>query len=696
MNLPENKPLEKKNPHLMSSENPLLQASTLPNHAPPFDRIEEAHYLPAVKAAIDEARANIRRIKENPAPADFENTIVALETSAESFGYVTGVFYNQLSVLETPEMERLAQEIGPLASDFGNDIAHDPALFARVRAVYERRDALGLTPEQAMLLDETYKGFVRDGALLDTDGKARLREISARLSILGPRFGSNVTRATEGFTLTLSDENDLSGLPETARGAARQAAEEKDLPGKWLFTLHAPSYVPFLQFADKRPLREQMWRAYNTRCWNDAQDNSPLILEIVRLRHERARLLGYPTHAHYVLEKRMAERPETVAAFLDEMKDAYRDAAARDLDALRAFARETDGIEDLKPWDVGYYGEKLRGKTLSYSSEEMRPYLPLEQVLEGVFTHFSKLFNLRFTENTACPGWQPEVKAFDVHDLTSQEFLGTLYADFYPRTGKRGGAWKTAYRNQGLFRGRVERPVVAIVCNFTRPTADTPALLSTDEVKTLFHEMGHATHALLSRVTYSSLAGTSVLWDFVELPSQLQENWCYERETIDLFARHYKTGEKVPQDLHERRLKARTFMAGWAGLRQMALATLDMAWHAQDPAQIHDVAAFEDAATAGLSPFPRLAGPVSSSFSHIFAGGYSAGYYSYKWAEVLEADTFELFMQRGAYDRPTAEALKGEILSRGGSEHPAILYRRFRGRDADTRALLRKEGLVAA
>ncbi|MCB9978498.1 MAG: M3 family metallopeptidase [Rhodospirillales bacterium] len=677
-------------PH--SAENPLLVVSDLPNHAPPFDRIEESHYFPAIEAAITQARLNIETVRDNPEAPDFENTIVAMETAAEVLGYATGIFYNQLSVMETDGMQDLARKIGPVASDFGNDILFDPRLFARVRAVYEKRESLGLNAEQIMLLDESYKGFVRGGALLGEDKKARLREISARMSVLGPDFSSNVNKATEGFILVVENKSDLAGLPEGAIDGARHMAQEKGHPGKWVFTLDFPSYYPFMQFAENRALREKIWRAYTGRAWKDAQDNSDLILEIVRLRHERAQILGYPTHAHYVLEKRMAETPDTVFSFIDELKTAYRDAAKADLEALKDFAAQ-DGLSDLKPWDVAFYGEKLREKLYDFSSEDLRPYFPLGNVLNGMFTHFSKLFHLRFQENSAYPVWHPDTKAYDVYDLTSDEFVGTLYADFHPRKGKRGGAWKTGYREQGLYHGKIERPVVAIVCNFTRPTADRPSLLTFDEVQTLFHEMGHATHALLSRVTYQSLSGTNVLWDFVELPSQLQENWCYARETLDLFAAHYQTGEKIPEDLHRKLCESRNFMAGWAGLRQMGMSQLDMLWHTQDPAQISDVAAFEDAAMADVSLFPRLSGPVSTTFQHLFAGGYSAGYYSYKWAEVLDADAFELFMERGLYDPPTAESFKNEVLSKGGSEHPRILYRRFRGRDADPQALLRREGL---
>lgn len=673
--------------------NPLLDESGLPNQAPPFARIEESHYLPAVETAIAEARARIGAIKADRRKPDFENTIAALETASETLGAVTSVFYNQLSAAGTDGLQSLSEKIGPMASAFSSDVLHDPDLFARVREVHETQDGTALPPEQHMLLDETYKGFVRGGALLDEDRKKRLRDISERLSVLGPSFMNNVKKSMEAFSLVVETESALSGLPASAIAASAEAAEEKGMKGKWLFTLDMPSYLPFMQYADDRALREKIWRAFASRAFGDSWDNSANVIEIATLRHENAQILGYRTHAHYILEKRMAEQPGAVMDFLIQLRDAYRPAAEADLKMLADFATKSGFEGPLMPWDVAYYSEKLKQEAFGFSDEDLRPYFPLENVLSGVFEHFSKLFHLRFKPAEGYETWHRDVKAYDVFDLTDESFMGTLFADFHPREGKKDGAWKTAYRNQGLFRGRIERPVIAIVCNFTKPAAGKPSLLTHDEVTTLFHEMGHAVHALLSRVTYQSLAGTSVLWDFVELPSQIQENWAYEKQTLDLFARHYQTGASVPEDLVEKLRASKNFMAGWAGLRQVNFALLDMAWHAGDPSNVRDVAAFEDAACKDTTLFPRMAGPASTAFSHIFAGGYSAGYYSYKWAEVLDADAFELFLERGLYDRPTAEAFKNEILAKGGSEHPRVLYRRFRGRDADPESLLRREGL---
>lgn len=676
------------------SSNPLLQKSTLPNQAPHFDLIKTEHYLPAIEEAIKSARANIDTIKNNKDAATFENTIIALENASEQLGQAAGVFYNQLSAMGGDDLHELATKIGPINASFSSDVALDEELFKRVKAVYDIRDSLELTPEQYTLLDDSYRGFVRSGALLDDKKKERLRAISQELSTLNPAFMQNAVKSAESFELTIESKDDLAGLPDSAIEAAAHAAVEKGYSNKWLFTLDYPSFGPFLQYADSRKHREQIWRAFSSRAWNNEYDNSDNIKKIVSLRKERANLLGFDTHAHYVLEERMAKSPETVLGFLDKLKAAYKPAAQQDLDMLTSFAKDEHGVDDLKPWDIGYYAEKLKQKLFEFTSEDFRPYYQLDKVLDGCFNHFSKLFGLKFTQSEKYATWHDDVKAFDVYNEHDNSFIGTLYGDFHPRTGKNQGAWKTSYRDQGIFDGKIERPVIAIVCNFTKPTADKPSLLTHGEVTTLYHEMGHAVHALLSDVTYRSLAGTSVLWDFVELPSQLQENWCYEKEMLDSFAEHYETGEKIPADLVNKLRKSMHFMVGWAGLRQVGLGTLDMAWHTADPSTIDDVAAFEDEATKDTALFPRLAGPTSTSFGHIFAGGYSAGYYSYKWAEVLDADTFELFLEKGLYDPETAQSYKDNILSRGGSEKPDILYKRFRGRDADPDALLRREGLL--
>ncbi|MBI1301277.1 MAG: M3 family peptidase [Alphaproteobacteria bacterium] len=676
------------------TSNPLLQKSTLPNQAPYFDKIKTEHYLPAVEEAIETARAKIEEIKSNKDVPTFENTIVALESSSEDLGQAASVFYNQLSAMGGDDLHALVAQIGPMSAKFSSDIMLDEDLFARVKAVYDQRASLDLTAEQDTLLDDTYRGFVRSGALLDDKKKARLREISEQLSMLNPAFMQNTVKSAEAFEMVIDNEKDLAGLPESAKDSAADAAKEAGYDGKWLFTLDYPSFGPFMQYADNRALREKVWRAFTNRAYGDEFDNCENIKTIISLRKERANLLGHDTHAHYVLEERMAKTPDTVFEFLEKLKKAYKPAAQEDLKMLTEFAKDEHGVEDLKPWDIGYYAEKLKQKLFKFTSEDFRPYYQLDKVLDGCFNHFSKLFNLKFVLTDKYPTWHEDVKVFEVFNTEDDSFVGTLYGDFHPRKGKNQGAWKTSYRDQGLFRGKIERPIVAIVCNFTKPTSSRPSLLTHDEVTTLFHEMGHAVHALLSNVTYRSLAGTSVLWDFVELPSQLQENWCYEKDMLDDFAVHYETGEKIPSELVEKLVKSMHFMVGWAGLRQIGLGTLDMAWHTTDPSKVKDIAAFEEEATKDTSLFPRLGGPSSTSFGHIFAGGYSAGYYSYKWAEVLDADTFELFKEKGLYDTETAKSYKDNILSKGGSEQPDILYKRFRGRDADPDALLRREGLL--
>lgn len=678
----------------MTETNPLLAPFTAPNMAPPFDRVEEAHYLPAIEAGIAEARRNIDAIKANAAAPDFDNTILAMMTAGETLDQASSIFYNLLTANGTDGMAALADKIGPVLSNYSSDIAMDEALFKRVKTVWDSRDALNLTPEQMTILKDSYEGFVRNGALLNAADKETLRGIDEKLSVLGPQYSENVKNSAGAFELWLDDESALAGIPPTSRAIAKAMAERKGQPGKFLFTLDFPSYLPLVQYADDRSLRERAWRAFGSRAWGDAHDNSALVLEIVKLRDSRAKLLGYDTHAHYTLEKRMAENPETVLAFLETMKTAYKPGAQKELESLQDFARDCGLNDELQPWDVAYYAEKLKEKTFNFSSEDLRPYFPLEKVLSGVFEHFTRLFNVRFEANSAYPVWHKDVKAFDIYDVDDNSFIGTMFADFHPRDGKKPGAWMTSFREQGIFHGEIRRPVTAIVCNFTESTKDQPSLLTHDEVLTLLHEMGHAMHGLLSDVTYTAKSGTNVLWDFVELPSQLQENWGYQKETLDLMTGHYQTGEKIPADLIEKMNASKNFMGAWGGLRQTSLGWLDMAWHTAKPDDIKDVTSFEDSAVADLTLFKRLAGPSSTSFTHLFSGGYSAGYYSYKWAEVLDADAFEAFLENGLYDRATAQAYRDNVLARGGTENPRVIYARFRGRDADPDALLRREGLL--
>ncbi len=677
------------------TDNPLFTPSSLPHGVPPFDAIKEAHIEPAIRHAIDTARANVAAIKSNSALPDFDNTIVALDTAADQLKQISSLFYNQISAAGHDALEALTDVIGPLSANFASEIMLDPDIFARVRAVHDQIDHLSLTPEQTTLLKETYKGFVRNGALLGDNGKARIRAIDERLSVLAPQFQKNVKKSTESFELFLTDPTDLDGVPENARAAARDAAHDKGLVDSWLVTLHAPSFMPFITYATRRDLREKIWRAFNTRAYGDTFDNTEIIREILSLKSERAALLGYDSYADFTLAERMAGSSARVFEFLRDLIATYKPAAEKDLNDLRDYARRVDKLSDIQPWDVAFYREKLQQERFDFNSEELRPYFPLARVLEGTFTHFSKLFGVTFTANTTYPTWHPDVTTYDVTNTDDGAFVGILYADFFPRTGKQPGAWMTTYRDQGLLFGKIERPLVAIVCNFTKPTTDAPSLLTHDEVTTLFHEMGHAMHMMLSDCAYASLAGTNVKWDFVELPSQVQENWAYEPETLALISEHYQTGEPLPQDLIDKLNAAKQYMAGMNGLRQMAFSLLDMTWYSTDPAKIpHDLCAFEDQVMKDVTLFPRLAGPVSTSFGHIFGGGYAAGYYSYKWAEVLDADAFEYFKETGLYNAATAQAYRTHVLAKGGSEDPNILYARFRGRAPDPGALLRREGLA--
>jgi peptidyl-dipeptidase Dcp len=675
--------------------NPLIAPSPHRHEAVPFDAIATEHFLPALDWAIADAKAEIERIATAPEAANFANTIEALELAGQDVERVSGIFHNLLSAETSDALQALTGEIGPRTAAFANDIALDPRIFARVKAVHDRRTAMDWTAEQTQLLDDTYKSFVRNGALLSDDEKGELRAIDEKLSKLCPDFGHNVLKATNDFALVIRDQRDLAGLPESARAAAAEAATARGETGAWAFTLHGPSVQPFLTYADHRGLREEMWRALATRAFGGSFDNQPLVLEIANLRHRRARLLGYATHADFVLEQRMAETPGRVGDFLEKLLAASRPAAERDLAEIQAHALTLGGPEPLMPWDFSYYAEKLKQARFAYDDEALRPYFPLARVVEGVFEHCRLLYGLIFRRADGYPVWHPEVTVYEVEDERDGSFVGLFYTDFFPRPTKQNGAWMTTFRDQGTYRGGVKRPHVAIVCNFTRPSGDKPSLLTFDEVSTLFHEMGHALHGLLSRCTYRSLGGTNVRWDFVELPSQIFENWLREKESLDIFARHWQTGEPMPADLVEKIRASARFLAGYSSLRQVQFGLLDMAWHGADPSAVASVPDFEKAATERATVLPRVPGTNSSvAFSHIFGGGYSAGYYSYKWAEVLDADAFEAFKEKGLFDRATADSFRRHILERGGTEPPMDLYKRFRGREPDPDAMLRRDGLI--
>lgn len=680
----------------MITQNPLLEKFTLKDQAVPFETIKEEHFLPALDEAIQTAKRNIDAIKKNKSEPSFENTIVMLETCSELVERVMSIYGNLESAHASESHQALAKDFYPQATAFASDIALDEVIFNKVKVVYDKRNSLDLTSEQTKLLEKTYLGFTRNGALLNETEKEKLRALDQELSVLGPKFSEHVLKATNKFEMYLEKASDLEGLPEGAIEAAAMAAEAKGKKGQWLFNLQIPSYLPFVTFAKNRALREKMWRAYNSRAFRDEFDNQELVKKIVGLRHQRAQLLGFKTHADFVLAERMAKDTSTVKDFLMKLLEPSKKAALKDFEEVVSFAKETDGLTDVKPWDFAYYSEKLKEKKYSFNEEDLRPYFKLETVVEGVFEHARRLYGLVFKEAPAeVKGYHPDVKAYEVFDEETGKYISLLYTDFFPRATKKGGAWMTSYRDQGLHSGQVQRPHISIVCNFTQPTPTKPSLLSYDEVTTLFHEFGHALHGMLSDCTYRSLGGTNVYWDFVELPSQIMENWVNEKEGLDIFARHYETNEQIPAELVEKIKRSAKFQAGWASLRQLQFALLDMAWHSQDPSKITDVDAFETEATAPTRILPKIEGTnTSCSFSHIFAGGYSAGYYSYKWAEVLDADAFEFFKEEGLFNAEVAKKFKNHVLSRGGTEHPMELYKKFRGREPDPNALLRRDGLI--
>ncbi len=673
--------------------NPLLERFDTPFETPPFHLIEPSHFLPAVKEAIKEAKAEIEKIKEEDEP-DFANTIEALDDCGSRLNIVTGIFFNLNAAETNPEIQKLAREISPIVTSHSNDILLDAGLFDKVRTVYQQKDNLQLDEEQRTLLDKTYKSFVRNGANLNESDKERLREIDAELSQLGLQFGENVLEETNKFELVVREEGELKGLPEGIVEAAAQTAAEKGKDGNWVFTLAYPSYVPFMTYADNRALRKEIFMAYNTKASKgDELDNRSIIHNILRLKDARAKLLGYEKYADFVLEERMAESPTKVLEFLGDLLKKSKPKAEQEVRELQEFAKNLDGIETLEKWDFAYYSEKLKMEKYEVDDELLKPYFQLDKVVQGVFDTAGKLYDLEFTPNGEIPVYHPDVTAYEVKNKSGKH-LAVFYADFFPRAGKRNGAWMTSFRGQKRNATVEQRPHVSIVCNFTKPTPTKPSLLTFNEVTTLFHEFGHALHGMLADGKYESLSGTSVYWDFVELPSQIFENWCYEKECLDLFAAHYQTGEKIPADLIQKIKQAANFHQGYQTVRQISFGLLDMNYHTADPSLIDDLFEFEQKAMEPTELLKPVGGTLmSSSFSHIFQGGYAAGYYSYKWAEVLDADAFELFLERGIFDKATAESFRQNILSAGGRTHPAELYKRFRGRDPRPDALIRRAGL---
>lgn len=674
--------------------NPLLADFATPFDTAPFDQITPSHYLPAIKSAITEAKADIATIKAESLPT-FVNTIEALDGAGKRLGIIAGIFFNLNSAETNEEIQSLAREISPLLTEHGNDILLDQDLFQRVSQVFEQKDQLKLTAEQTTLLEKTYKSFVRNGAKLEGDKADQLRKIDQELAQVFLKFGENVLAETNKYVHFVDQEADLEGLPEGIKEAAAQIAEEKEQPGKWAFTLDYPSYIPAMTYAKNRELRETLFMASGTKCAKgDELDNQEIIKQILKLRHDRAVLLGYKSHADFVLEERMAKSPSQVISFLDSLLEKAKPKGIAEMKELETFANQLDGIEGLKKWDFAYYSELLKKEKYALDDELLRPYFQLEKVIDGVFQTAEKLFGITFSPVADIPVYHKDVTAYEVKDKDGN-YLSVFYADFFPRPGKRNGAWMTSYKGQSVKEGEDIRPHVSIVCNFTKPTKSKPSLLTFNEVTTLFHEFGHALHGMMAKGTYESLSGTSVFWDFVELPSQIFENWCYEKECLDLFAKHYETGEKIPEELIEKIKKASNFQQGYQTVRQISFGLLDMAYHSQDPTPISSIFEFEEEIMKPTDLLPKVQGTLmSTSFSHIFQGGYSSGYYSYKWAEVLDADAFELFQEKGVFDKATADSFVKNILSAGGSEHPEKLYKRFRGREPKQDALLKRAGLI--
>ncbi|WP_299111842.1 M3 family metallopeptidase [uncultured Winogradskyella sp.] len=665
-----------------------------PYNTAPFSKIKTEDYLPSFKIGIEKAKLEIDAIVNNSELPNFANTIEALDYSGEELDRLSSIFFNLNSAETNDDIQKIAQEVSPLLSEFSNDITLNEDLFKRVKAVYDLKSTLDLTTEQATLLDKKYKGFSRNGANLTEDKKEKLRAIDKELSQLKLKFGEHILAETNNFEMLLTNEDDLAGLPDGAKEAAKQLAESKDKDG-WLITLDYPSYIPFMTYADNRELREQLSKAFGRKGFqNDDLDNQDIVLKIAKLRFDRAQLLGYKSHAHFVLEERMAQTPEKVTSFLNELLEKAKPAAKTEFKKLQDFAKDLDGIDQLQKWDSGYYSEKLKQKLFDLDDEQLKPYFKLENVIDGAFVVANKLFGLQFEEINTIDKYHEDVLTYKVTD-NEGELVSIFYADFFPRSGKRNGAWMTSYKPQMIKNGVNERPHISNVCNFTKPTKSKPSLLTFNEVTTLFHEFGHALHGMLANTTYPSLSGTSVFWDFVELPSQMLENWCYEKEALELFAMHYETGEVIPMELIDKIKASSTFHEGMQTLRQISFGLLDMSWHGIDPSEIKDVKKHEVEAFGDTNLYPDVAeNCMSTSFSHIFQGGYSSGYYSYKWAEVLDADAFEYFKEEGIFNKEIAHKFKTFVLSQGGTENPMTLYKKFRGQEPKPEALLRRAGLL--
>lgn len=675
-------------------ENPFLNPYNTPHATVPFDKITLADYEPAIREGMRQEDEEIKAITENPEEPTFDNTVVALERSGGLLDRVTTVMFNLMSAETCDELDAIGEKLMPELSEHSNNIRLNEALFERVKYVYDRRDTLNLDPEERRLLENTYDGFVRNGANLDGKGKETFRKLSTELSTLALRFSQNHLKETNNYELELT-EDQLEGLPDSAIEAASYAAKEKGKEG-WVITLQAPSYVPFMKYSSIRELRKRLYMAYNTQCTHDnEQNNLDIVCRLVNLRMELARLLGYTDYADYVLRKRMAEDDKHVYRLFDRLLEAYSPVARREVAEVEALARESEGEDfELMPWDFSYYSEKLRKRKFNFDEENLRPYFELDRVKAGVFGLATRLYGITFKENKDIPVYHPDVQAYEVYDRDGS-YLAVLYTDFHPRTGKRSGAWMTSYKEQWTEAdGTDSRPHVSVTMNFTKPSAGKPALLTFDEVTTFLHEFGHALHGMFARTRFKSMSGTNVYWDFVELPSQIMENFAVESEFLHTFARHYQTDEGIPTEWVKRIVDASNFNVAYACLRQVGFGLLDMAWYTRHTPFEGDVRAYECEAWQRAQILPQVEGTcMSVQFGHIMSGGYAAGYYSYKWAEVLDADAFSVFKAKGIFNTEVARSFRDHILSKGGTEHPMVLYKRFRGQEPTIDALLERNGI---
>lgn len=674
-------------------ENTLLIESQLKHGFPLFSKIEEEHFLPAFVRAIELAKAEIDAIVVSSEEPTFENTILALESAGELLSNISSIFFNLNSCRTSERMQQIAMEVSPLLADYGNDVSLNEELFERIVVVRDKADINPLPQIDMRLLECHYKSFARSGAALKGDDKDKYRALTKELSNLSLQFQQNLLAATNGFTLHITEQSQLAGLPDYVVEMGRESAQEAGREG-WVFSLHMPSYMPFMQYSEDRALREELWKAYGARCYGGEFDNSDIIRKIVNLRCEKAQLLGYANHAEYILEERMANSPVKVLDFLDTLRDKTFEFSKRELAEIAAYASEKFGFnEELQGWDFAFYSEKYKEEMFNISEQMLKPYFELDKVEQGVFMLCEKLYGLSFVEDSSLEAYHPDVKVFEVFD-GSGKFISMLMLDYFPRASKSSGAWMTSYREQYYKDGANITPIVSVVCNFTKPTSTTPSLLTFNEFNTLLHEMGHALHGMLSDVKYSSLSGTNVSWDFVELPSQLMENWAVEPEFLNMWAKHYQSGETIPSDIIAKIVESKNFLACYSSTRQLSFGLCDMAWHTITEPMSGDIKEFESLATSKVQMLPSNDSvATSTAFSHIFSGGYSAGYYSYKWAELLDADAFEKFKQEGIFSKDVASSFKEHVLSKGGSQEAMELYVAFRGAEPSVEPLIRRMGI---